>query len=143
MLREQRGNDAPLARVPMDVGDSAPVLHHSGLEKSFDDAENVAVGNLGRRQPAMMTSCGMLSKKPLISASSTYFLPLLMEFIDPPQNSHVASSSRPETKRIVVKDPLKEWTQKLANHLLSNAVPYSGDAQGTGFAPAFVDVDSS
>jgi hypothetical protein len=68
--------------------------------------------------------------------------PLLMEF-DDPLDGQLAAASRPEAVRIVVKDPLEERTEELANHLLSNAVAHGGDAQRTGFAVAFGNVDSA
>jgi hypothetical protein len=65
-----------------------------------------------------------------------------MEF-DDPLDGHVASASRSETERIVVKDPLEERTQELTDHLLSNAVTHGGDSQGTSFPITLGDVDSA
>jgi hypothetical protein len=54
----------------------------------------------------------------------------------------MAAALGSEPERIVVKDPLEERTQEVSDHLLSNAVTDSGDAQGPRFTAALVDVDS-
>lgn len=115
----------PPCGVPLDVGESA-VLHHPGLEKSFDDAENVAVGDL-RGDAGHDNLVRDVVKEPLNISVEHVVAPLLMEF-DDPLDSHVASASRSEAKRVVVKDPLEERTQELTNHLLSNAVTHGGDS---------------
>jgi hypothetical protein len=65
-----------------------------------------------------------------------------MEF-DDPLDGHVASASGSETIRVIVKDPLEERTQELTDHLLSNSVTHSGDAQRARFTVAFGDVGSA
>jgi hypothetical protein len=55
----------------------------------------------------------------------------------------MAAAPRSEPIGIVVKNPLEERTEELANHLLSNPVTHGGDAQGTGFTVALGDVDTS
>ncbi len=61
---------------------------------------------------------------------------------DDPHDGHMTVSPRPEAVGVVVKDPLEERTEELTNHLLSNAVAHSGDAQRSGFAIAVGDVDT-
>jgi uncharacterized protein (DUF2461 family) len=55
----------------------------------------------------------------------------------------MAAAPRSETERVVVKNPLEERIQELANHLLSNSVAYGGDSQRSRFTVSFGDVGSA
>ena len=79
--------------------------------------------------------------EPLDVGVEYVFVPKPMEF-DDLLHGPMAAASRSEAKRVVVKDPLEERTEELANHLLSNAVAHGGDAQGPGFARFLEDVDA-
>ena len=69
-------------------------------------------------------------------------VPEPMEFQDP-LDRHVTVAFGPEAVGVVVKDRLEERTEEEANHLLSNAIADGGDAQRTGVAVAFGDVDAT
>ncbi len=55
-------------------------------------------------------------------------MPLPPEVQDP-LHCHVTVASRPETIRVIVEDRLKDGTQDHPEHLLSDTVPDSGDAE--------------
>src|SRR5207302_7980545 len=116
-------------------------LHHSGLKKSFDDAENIAVGHF-RRQSCHDNRVRDVVEEPLNVGVEYISVPLPMEF-DHPCHGHVAVPLGPEAIGVVMKDPLEERTQELATDLLSNSVADCGDSQGTGFAVAFGDVNAT
>ena len=80
-------------------------------------------------------------EEPLNVSVEYVFEPELMEF-DDFLHGPMAAALRPEAKRVVVKDPLEERTEELANHLLSNAVAHGGDPEGTGFTVTLGDVDA-
>src|SRR5271165_7354898 len=70
---EQGGNDAPLRRADRSRSEFA-FLHHAGLEKSFDQTENVAVGDLGG-DAGHDDLVRNVVEEPLMSASRTWACP--------------------------------------------------------------------
>ena len=85
-------------------------LHHPGLEKSFDQSENVTVGHFGSK------SCHDdrvrdVVEEPLNVGIEHMGVPLPMEF-DDPQHGLMTVACRPEPVGVVVEDPLEERTQE-------------------------------
>ena len=116
-------------------------LHHSGLEKSFDQTEKVAIGNLGgeTRHDDLVRK---VVKEPRDIGIEHMRVPLPMEFQDP-LDGQVAVTLGPETIGVVVEDPLEERTQEEPQHLLSNTVAHRGDAEWTGLAVSLGDMDTA
>src|SRR6202011_1115247 len=117
------------------------LLHHPGLEKPFDQPENVAIGDLGsdiRHDERLWDDI----EKPLDISIEYLGVPLPMEF-QHPLHGHMTVACRPETIGVVVEDRLKERTQEEAKHLLSNAIADGGDAERPGFPVPLGDPDTA
>ena len=84
----------------------------------------------------MMTSCGILSKKPWISASRTTWPPLLPKPQYPLQG-HVTIPSEPKPERILMEQRFEDGRHKLPERFLCNPVAYRWNPQGTQFAFTF------
>jgi hypothetical protein len=123
---EKGGYDPTLRRANRGRLESA-VLHHPGLEKSLDKAENVAVGNLGG-QGSHNDMVRQIVKEPLDVSVEHMDVPVLMEFQDF-LHGHVAAAAWPEPVRVLVKQPLEERAQEEADHLLSYPVADGWDPQ--------------
>ena len=135
-----KGEMTPPCGVPDRGRLEHALLHHPGLEKSFDQIENVAVGHFGSH--ACHDDCVReVVKEPLDVGVEHMGVPLPMEFQDP-LHGHMAAACRPEAIRVVVKQPLEERAQEEPKHLLSNPVADGGDPQRACLARSLGDMDA-
>src|SRR4051794_28188051 len=137
---EQGRNDAPLRGTERRRSELT-LLHHPGLEKSFDQTENVAIGNL------VGHACHddvvrNIVEEPFDIGIEDIGVPEPMEF-DDPLDRPMTVACRPETVGVVVKDPLKERTEELPQHLLSNTVADRRDTQRPRLAVTLGDMDAT
>ena len=104
---QQRGNDAPLWRA-LPRGLEHAILHHPGLEKFFDQIENVTVGDFGP-QSCHNDAVGKVVKEPLDVGIEYVRVPGAMKFQDF-FHGHVTVAAWPEPVRVVVKQPIEDRT---------------------------------
>ena len=128
----------PPCGVPFRGGLEHAVLHHPGLEKFFDQIENVAVGDLApqRRHDDVV---GKVVEEPLDVGIEYVRVPVPMEFQDF-FHGHVTVAAGPEPVRVVMKHPIEDRTQEKPKHLLSNAVADGRDPQGPGLPRSLGDL---
>src|SRR5208337_4470110 len=134
---QQGRNDSSLRRAERRRSKQA-LLHHSGLERSFDQAENVAIGDLGSHT-SHDDLVGDVVKEPLDVGIEYVDVPLPME-LQHSLHGLMAVAARPKTEGIVVKHSLEERAEELPKHLLSNPVADGRDPQRACLAWTLGDV---
>ena len=117
----------------MPTGVGRAFLHHSGLEKSFEQIENLPIGDFGGHAGHNDLVRNVV-EEPLNVGVEYVNVSLPMEF-QHPLDGLMAIAAWSETIRVVMKQPLEEprvtRTQKLPQHLLGNAVADGWNPQGT------------
>jgi len=138
---QKRGNDTPLRRAHIGWHEHV-VLDHPGLEKSFDQIENVAVSDLSA-DAVHDDVVRDVVKEPFDVGVQHVVEALSLEF-QHLSHGHVTAPERPEAVGVVMEDDLKERVQEVTNLLLSNAVGDCGNAQRACFpCVSFGDMDAA
>ena len=123
---KQRTDHATL-RCPDRGGFENSVFHHTGCQKFFDQIQDVAVKETSACTAATISLCGMLSKKPAMSASRVTPLACLMKRQQPLDRVMTAAAG-PKPERAIVKQRLEDRLKKPSNHLLCDPISDSRDA---------------
>ncbi len=121
------GRDHPSLRRANRRGFEDSILHHPRGKKSFDQAEDVTVGHLGRHgchDHAMRE----IVKEPLDIRVEYHLVPLAVEF-QYSLDRLVAVAAGDESVRVFVKLWFKDRCKKPSNHLLGHAISHHGNAE--------------
>jgi HEAT repeat protein len=127
---QERRNDAAL-RSANGGGFEDPIIHNPGRKKRLDKSEDISIGDLlsqslhdDRMREVIKEAfdVGVQNKREALTVKADNGL-----------DGHVAVATLAKAKGSGMEQRIKDRVEESAKNLLSNAIPNSGDAQGSEF----------